>query len=92
MVAPRFNRSYVHDFSDLSEEQQKEVRNTWFDEDSDARGTGYVLLAGDPLPLSMFMRVDSPVWDGVYGTSAFSAYFVKFSKCGTEVVVAEKFT
>jgi hypothetical protein len=44
------------------------------------------------LPLSQFMRINGKsIWDGVFGTSYFSAYFIKLSKCGSAAVIAEKF-
>lgn len=91
MVPPRYNRSFILNFNDLDDTQQAHIRDIYFEEKSDAFDNSYVLLNKEPLPLAMFMRIENSIWDGVYGTSAFSAYFIKISKCGTEAVVAERF-
>lgn len=45
------------------------------------------------LPLSNFMRIDKPgIFCGVYGQSAFSAYFITLSKCGESAVIAYKYS
>lgn len=43
------------------------------------------------LPLDMFVRSEGKVWDGVYGMTAFSAYYIKLSKCGSECVVGYRY-
>lgn len=93
MVPARYNRSPILNFNELSDDQQKEIRDTYFDEESDAYDTGYVLLGSTALPLCLFMRIEnSKMWDGMYSTSAFSAYFVKFStRFSDEVLVAERY-
>jgi hypothetical protein len=56
-----------------------------------AEESQYVVLGEQALPLHMFMNQKVGPWDGVYGTSYFSAYFVKLSRCGTMAVVAERY-
>jgi len=92
MTTPHYNRSYILNFSDLDELQKARVRDLYFEEQSDAYDNSYVLFKKEPLPLAMFMKIDNSIWHGVYGTSAFSAYFIKLSCCGTEAVVAERFS
>lgn len=44
------------------------------------------------LPLHMFVRTEhTKVWNGIYGLSAFGAYFIKISRCGTGAVVAYRY-
>ena len=90
-VAPHYTRSEVHSFFDLNETQQAEVKDLY--DGCNNEEDSYVVLNDKALPLSMFLRTErSKVWDGVYGTSYFSAYFIKLSKCGTMAVVAERFS
>jgi hypothetical protein len=44
------------------------------------------------LPLSMFIRTKSKIWHGVYGMTYNSGFFVCLSSCGTEAVVASKYS
>ena len=98
MANTKHNRSEVVNFYELTEKQQQDVLDCYFQDQSEAEQTRFVIFeAGNPeynaaLPLNMFMRTNKPnIWDGIFGTSYFSAYFVKLSKCGTMAVVAEKF-
>ena len=98
MVQTRYRRSDVLSYHDLTPTQQVNAVSNYFNNDTQAQQEQYVLAPDtdhgehSPLPLCMFMRTKSPVWDGVYGTSYFSAYFIKLSKCGTQAVVAERFS
>lgn len=93
-----YNRSEILSFHELTEAQKSDVLDTYFTEVSEAEETEYVIFKSKKpgydaaLPLCMFMSTNKPnIWDGVYGTSYFSAYFVKLSFCGTAAVVAERF-
>lgn len=81
-----YQRSQILYFSDLNAEQQANAINQL---DTDlAEESSYVLWNNEPLPLCMFMRTDGGLFDGVYGQTAFSAYFVKINKtneCATVV-------
>lgn len=94
----KYNRSEIVSFFDLTERQQSDVMDCYYQEMSEAENDSFVIYeASKPeynavLPLSQFMRTNKPsIWDGIYGTSYFSAYFIKISKCGTSAVIAEKF-
>lgn len=101
-VSPLYNRSEIYSFFDLSDSQKENVLNDMTNEE--AENDSFVILKGKKfeniLPLSMFMRINygsnvnnKPIfWDGVYGTSYFSAYFIKLSKCGSCCVVAERYS
>ncbi len=99
MVHAKYNRSEVLSFYDLTEAQRQDVLDCYYQEQSEAEEDSFVIFKSKKseynaaLPLSQFMRLDnSKLWDGVYGTSYFSAYFIKISKCGTMAVVAEKYS
>ena len=93
-----YNRSEILNFFDLTEKQQQDVLDCYYNEQSDAENDSFVIFESQKspeynaaLPLSQFMRINGKsIWDGVFGTSYFSAYFIKISKCGTGAVVAEK--
>lgn len=94
----RYNRSEVLNFYGLTEKQQNDVLNCYYTEKQDAENDSFVIFESKyaaynaALPLSQFMRINKPnIWDGVFGTSYFSAYFIKLSKCGSMAVVAERF-
>ena len=93
-----YNRSEVVNFYDLTEKQQQDVLDCYYQDQSDAENDSFVIFESKnkeynaALPLSQFMRIDGKsIWDGVFGTSYFSAYFIKLSKCGSAAVIAEKF-
>jgi len=95
-VSPHYNRSEILNFFDLSEVQKQNVLRQMDMEQ--AEEDGFVLFTGgndidpEPLPLSMFMRSNhSKIWDGIYGTSYFSAYFIKIARSGDMALVAERF-
>jgi len=93
-----YNRSEVVNYYDLTAKQQQDVLDCYYQDQSDAENDSFVIFESknkeynDALPLSQFMRINGKsIWDGVFGTSYFSAYFIKLSKCGSAAVIAEKF-
>jgi hypothetical protein len=44
------------------------------------------------IPLDMFVRTGQKIWRGVYGMTYCSGFFVCLSSCGTEAVVASKYS
>ena len=80
-------RSRVYDYDELPEDQKIEHLDN-----SDSSFVKDPTHKGEFLPLNMFMRFDrkNKLWDGYYGTSAFSAYYIKLSKDGEEAVVADR--
>ena len=102
MTKPQYNRSEIYNFWDLSEEQQQEITEGDPEEMERAEENNYVIFTGNHpdtpqiLPLDMFLRTSftgrSRMWDGIYSTSYFSAYFIKLSNCGSMAVIAQRFT
>ena len=97
MATVKYNRSEILNFFDLTEKQREDVVSCYYQDESEAENDTFVIFeAKKPeynaaIPLSQFMRLDRPsIFDGVFGTSYFSAYFIKLSKCGTMAVVCEK--
>jgi hypothetical protein len=91
-----FNRSEILDFSELSEELQNEVLNNFNFEKSDAYSTMYVISKfkgeKEALPLSIFIKTyKNNFTHGIYSDSYFSGYFITFSKCNSECVIAYKY-
>jgi len=93
-----YNRSEILNFWDLTEKQQQDVLDCYYQDQSDAENDSFVIFESKnkeynaALPLSQFMRIDGKsIWNGVFGTSYFSAYFIKLSRCGTAAVIAEKY-
>lgn len=87
----RYIRSEVLNFWELTDEQQKVAISDMGQDE--AEQTSYVnnpTHTDEVLPLNMFERSNGKIWDGIYGQSAFSAYFIKLSKCGTGAVVADR--
>ena len=84
-------RSEIYSFWDLSEEEQKEVISNYFQSSEDAMQDSFVKLNNEVLPLSMFMKCENSIFNGFYGTSYFSGYFIKFNKYGDEVTVVSKY-
>lgn len=75
----------------MTDEQQKEAINDLGQEL--AEETQYVdnpTYQNEPLPLCMFERSEGKIWDGIYGTSAFSAYFIKIARSGDGAVIADR--
>lgn len=85
-----YNRSEILSFWDLSDEQQIEALDSANDREH-AEERSYVECNGEILPLDMFIRSSGKVWDGIYGQTAFSAYYIKLSKCGTGAVVGYRY-
>jgi hypothetical protein len=94
-TSPHYNRSEILSFYELTAEQQEDILCS--QEPEQAEQDRYVIFKGESkssaaLPLSMFMRTDrSKIWDGIYGTSYFSAYFIKINRSGDGALIAEKF-
>lgn len=95
MANNRYNRSELHSYYDLSISQKSRVLEEYHDNDlQSAEEDTYVLFNNhdnefEVLPLSMFMRLsNSKVWDGVYGLSAFSGFYIKLSKCNTVALIS----
>lgn len=98
-----YNRSPVLSFYELNEwDRFKAIQEA--NDLSHAENRQYVkhLPKGskkpDILPLDMFMRTNDlrgicfgNIWDGVYGVTAFSGYYIKLSKCGSECVVGYRY-
>ena len=77
----KYIRTTVKDFCELPENIQDDLLKD--NELSDLTSDRYVKNPCDEkefLSLNMFVRTDSNLWDGVYGTSYFSAYFIKFDR------------
>lgn len=91
MTTIQFNRSEVLSFFELSEDQQKDMVSS-YDQEL-AEESQYVILGEQALPLHMFelIRPASKMWDGVYGTSYFSAYFIKLSRDNSCALVCERY-
>ena len=95
-MTTNYNRSQLYDYSELSEEQKQDIKNTYSLEDSDCYSTMYVILKRDKrndiLPLNMFMRADKNNFThGVYSTSYFDGYFITFNRSNDEAVIAHKY-
>jgi len=95
-VQPIYNRSEILSFNDLNEAQQDDVLSCYYQTQEDAENDSFVIFKSKKsscaLPLSMFMKTGKcKIWDGIFGTSYFSAYFIKISKCGSMAVIAEKY-
>ena len=88
-----FNRSDIISFFDLESYQQDAVLFSYYNNADMAAEDSYVIFGTnhEPLPLSMFIRYNGPIWDGIYGTSYFSAYFIKLSVDGSQAVICERY-
>lgn len=75
-----YQRSQILSFFELNDAQQLQASD--YTDEENAANDQYVLWNNEPLPLSMFMRTESGLFGGVYGQSAFSAYFIKINKTG----------
>lgn len=83
-----YQRSEVLSYYDLTDEQQKEA----MDYDDNAQEDSFVLWESYPLSLSAFMRIDNSLFHGVYSMTAFSAYLVRLSNCGTMATVVYQYS
>jgi hypothetical protein len=86
----KYNRSEIISFFELTDDQQTDVLN--YTDVEDAESAQYVIFkyadgTEQALSLSNFMRAGGR-WDGIYGTSYFSAFGVILSKCGSAAIVA----
>ena len=79
-----YQRSAILSYFDLNEEQQAIATDQL---DEQAEETNYVLWNNEPLPLSMFIRIDSKLYHGHYGLSAFSCYFIRINRTNEEATV-----
>jgi len=94
MKTLQYNRSEIYSFFDLSKAEQDEVMSNYFCDISQAEEDSYIRYGKgykEVLPLSMFMRCEGSRWDGNYGTSYFSGYYIKFNHSCDEVTIAEKY-
>ena len=93
----QYNRSTIYSFYDLTNKQQQQL----IDEDNltaeELEEDFYVIFnhkdgEEDILALSNFIRTNrnNNFTHGVYSMSYFSAYYITFSRCNSEVVVAYK--
>ena len=97
MKTVSYNRSQIYSGADLSDVEIQEVMSNYNFELSDVYDNSFVkfinrTLSVEILPLDMFMRIDSPIWNGVYGTSAFSGYYIKISNSGDMCLIASKYS
>lgn len=92
------NRSEVFSFYDLTEPQQQEQVEEHGQQL--AEESQYIAInwpqrpegeQEEIIPLHMFERSAGKVWDGIYSTSYFSAYFLKLSKCGTGALIVSRY-
>lgn len=82
MANTKHNRSKVVNFYELTEKQQQDVLDCYFQEQSEAEQTQFVIFeANKPeynaaLPLNMFMRTNKPnIWDGIFRDFLFFGLF-----------------
>ena len=94
MVPAKYTRSQIFSAIELPKEKHAEMRHEMdYLTDEEFEDQSFVDFFGEFLPLSMFMRLDnSKVWHGVYGTSYFSGYFIRFNRSNDEALVAERFS
>jgi hypothetical protein len=86
-----YNRTNFYLFFQLSETQQAEVLNIFSPDD--AENTLYAIDEENDkaIPLSAFIRTDGNFTHGIFLDSYFSGYFLTFSKCGMNGVLAYKY-
>lgn len=90
-----YNRSGIIEYSELTEDQQKQILDDYSFEDSDAYSTSYVMFGSKKngeiaLPLCMFIRHEGKFTHGIYSTSAFDGYFITFNKGNDCAIIAHK--
>lgn len=97
MATTTYNRSEVLNFHDLTDKQQQDVLDNYYQDREEAEQDRFVIFQAKKreydaaLPLSQFMRTTgSKLWDGIFGTSYFSAYFIKLNKSRDGALIAEK--
>ena len=82
----KYIRTEVISFYELPEQAQKVALS----ENDEAENESFVespIHPGEFLSLGNFLRSNSKIWDGFFGTSYFSGYFIKLSPCGSQAVV-----
>ena len=87
MTTRHYERSEVISFDELTDEQQKEALSL----DDSAHETQFVIFEDEPLPLNMFMRTTTGIWDGIWGQTVWSGYYIKLSACGSMAVIADRY-
>ena len=87
----KFIRTAILNFSELPLEAQSKLIADSCLEESDLHETTFVLSPideNDYLPLCNFIRAErSKLWSGIYGLSAFSAFFIKLDRSGAIATV-----
>jgi hypothetical protein len=91
MKTRTYNRSVIYSFFDLTDSEQAEVISNYFSEISQAEEDSFIKCGKEVLPLSMFLRCEGGRWDGTFGTSYFSGFFIKVNKFGDEVLIADRY-
>ena len=88
MKTARYNRSEVISFAEVPEQYAKE-----YDLNDDDLFVVFENEDGsfEYLPLSSFTRCESPIWNGIFGMTAFSAYYVKLNRSCDEALVAYRY-
>jgi len=86
MKTAKFHRCDIVTYYDLTTEEQAEY--------TEHENSLFVFCPFDqfPLPLDMFVRDNGKLWHGFFAQTYFSAYFVRLSSCGTQAVVAYKYS
>jgi hypothetical protein len=84
-----YQRSQILSLYELSQDQQKQAIDQLQDNaDNDSFVIWSAPGGSEVLPLSMFVRIDNSIFQGVYGQTAFSAYFIRINRtneCATVV-------
>ena len=88
MKTIHYERSEVISFYELTDDQQKKALSL----DDAASETSYVIFEDEALPLNMFMRTTSGIFDGFWGMTVWSGYFIKLSNCGSMAVIADRYS
>ncbi len=92
MKTQSYHRSEIYSYYDLDLEQRKEALDTANDEQH-AEERSYVLFGEDVLPLDMFMRIkNGRIWHGVYGMTAFSAYYIRINRSNDGALIAYRYS
>ena len=91
MKTIHYNRSEIYSFFDLSPVEQSQVISNYYCDIAQAEDDSFIRCGKEILPLSMFLRCEGSRWDGNFGTSYFSGYYIKFNRSCDEVTIAEKY-
>ena len=87
MKTQSYKRGSVIHYTELPTSEQK-----FWEEHEDSCFVPEPNTENGYLPLDMFMRTNGKIWHGVYGMTYFSGFYVCLSSCGTEAVVASKYS